>query len=161
MPQPSARAPRGRETSSSIEYCREALMKNMIFWAGPWRRKEGKPQAKCKGENTANIFYKILSWVSWQRTGEQTRVEGERQIPQRTVGDTCLVISRPPSLGLIFQFPKHAGSKVFLEPSSISRMCSFLLFLPSHVPLLLSGWQQIERLMGHNKAGACPLPNHS
>ena len=114
------------------------------------KRKRLKQSTKEKTLQT----YSARSWAEgpdWeQRTGEQARGAGEH-LPCHSL---------PPSFGLRFPFPKHAKSKLFLESSNMLRMHSILLFLLSHVPILLSGWQQIERLREHTQAHACPLTNH-
>ena len=152
VPRPCAWVAKGGDTSSATERCRGALMKNMTLWAGLWRKKEEKAQAKHKGEDTADILCKILSWGSWLRT--------ENWRASQRAGEHLPCRSLSPSFGLRFPFPKHAKSKLFLESSNMLRMHSILLFLLSHVPILLSGWQQIERLREHTQAHACPLTNH-
>lgn len=122
------------------------------------KRKRLKQSTKVKTLQT----YSARSWAegpAWeQRTGEQARAEGERI--RENSGEHLPCHSLPPSLGLRFQFPKHARSKLFPESPNMPRMHTFLLFLLSHVPILLSGWQQIERLREHTQAHACPLANH-
>lgn len=126
----------GKEASNSTEYFRGALktMKTRTSWATEGGEDGGRARAKVQRWKCCKHICNIVSWVTDQRPGSKPEQKGVWQLPERTVGYTCLMTYPPSSLGLtISVFSQHAESKPFPESSSMPRVCNCPLFLPSHV----------------------------
>lgn len=130
--------------------------RDFLSWALKEERGKGSSQARRRRHCRHTLQDLELRVLTENRELESKPEEGRER---ENSGEHLPCRSLPPSLGLRFQFPKHARSTLFLDSSNMLRMHSFLLFLLSHGPILHSGWQQIERLREHTQAHACPLPN--
>lgn len=52
VPQPSAWAAQGRETSNAADYCRGAPQEEHDFLSRALKEERGKAQAKCRGDQS-------------------------------------------------------------------------------------------------------------